>query len=177
MPEPQQPGQISAWLRCEKILAPWDFSIHGRKGIETAAAIALMFGAELQILHVVEPILYPAELGYAPVLAEEMLDKIQAEAQGELDSLVEQLRAQNIRASGELRLGRPYLEICQAAQEWKADLIVLTTHGHTGLKHVLLGSTAERVIRHAPCPTLVLRIKENPGHSTTANDSNGIAHT
>jgi nucleotide-binding universal stress UspA family protein len=53
--------------------------------------------------------------------------------------------------------GVPFDEIAKAATEWEADLIVIATHGYTGLKHVLLGSTAERVVRHAPCPVLVVR--------------------
>jgi nucleotide-binding universal stress UspA family protein len=59
-----------------------------------------------------------------------------------------------------VRLGHPYQEITDAARELKVDLIVISTHGYTGLKHVLLGSTAERIVRHAPCPVLTVREKE-----------------
>ena len=60
-----------------------------------------------------------------------------------------------------VRVGHPYQEITQAAQELKADLIVIATHGYTGLKHILLGSTAERVVRHASCPVLTVREREH----------------
>ncbi|HTD65875.1 MAG TPA: universal stress protein, partial [Candidatus Limnocylindria bacterium] len=59
-----------------------------------------------------------------------------------------------------VRNGVPFHEIAQAAATLKIDLIVISTHGYTGLKHVLLGSTAERVVRHAPCPVLVVRKEE-----------------
>jgi nucleotide-binding universal stress UspA family protein len=59
-----------------------------------------------------------------------------------------------------IRQGRPATEIVEAAREIEADLIVIATHGHTGLKHVLLGSVAENVVRHAPCPVLTVRTSE-----------------
>ena len=62
-----------------------------------------------------------------------------------------------IKISAAVREGKPHEEICEAAKALGADLIVLTTHGYTGLKHVWLGSTAERVVRHALCPVLVVR--------------------
>jgi len=60
-----------------------------------------------------------------------------------------------------VRYGTPFAEIADAARTLKADLIILTTHGYTGLKHVFMGSTAERVVRHAPCPVLTVREKEH----------------
>jgi nucleotide-binding universal stress UspA family protein len=65
------------------------------------------------------------------------------------------------RSTTLLRTGQPHTEIVEAARELGADLIVLSTHGHTGLTHALLGSTAEKVVRHAPCPVLVVREKEH----------------
>ena len=59
------------------------------------------------------------------------------------------------------RVGRPFVEISELAREMEVDLIILGTHGYTGLKHVLLGSTAERVVRHAPCPVLTVRAEEH----------------
>lgn len=145
----------------KRILAPWDFSAHGRKGIETAQYLAQEYKSSLLIVHVIEPVFYPVDLGYAPALTDEMMQQIQQEAKEELTTLVEHISQLGIPAEFQLRIGRPYLEICQAAKDWKADLIVITTHGHTGLKHVLLGSTAERVVRYAPCPTLVIRAEQS----------------
>ena len=78
-----------------------------------------------------------------------------------------------MECEGLLRFGRPYLEITEAAGEVGADLIVLTTHGYTGLKHVVLGSTAERVVRHAPCPVLVVREKVAVGAATSDAPATG----
>ena len=72
----------------------------------------------------------------------------------------EQVPAQ-FRANTLVRVGKPYHEITSAARELNIDLIVISTHGYTGLKHVVLGSTAERVIRHAPCPVLTVREREH----------------
>ena len=63
-----------------------------------------------------------------------------------------------------VRHGVPYVEVTDAARTLKMDLIVITTHGYTGLKHVFLGSTAERIVRHAPCPVLTVREKEHDSH-------------
>jgi len=66
-------------------------------------------------------------------------------------------KATGVHHSAVVREGKPFEEICRAAETLSVDLIVLTTHGYTGLKHVWLGSTAERVVRHAPGPVLVVR--------------------
>ena len=80
------------------------------------------------------------------------------QAGADLERLAGALRKTNEQnISVVVRDGKPFQEICHAAETLGADLIVLTTHGHTGLKHVWLGSTAERVVRHAKCPVLVVR--------------------
>ena len=80
------------------------------------------------------------------------------QAEAELEHLAgEQRKTTGANISVVVRDGKPFQEICHAAETLGADLIVLTTHGHTGLKHVWLGSTAERVVRHAKCPVLVVR--------------------
>ena len=66
-----------------------------------------------------------------------------------------------IAADALVRIGKPYAEIIHTANEWDIDLIIIATHGYEGLKHVFLGSTAERVVRHAPCPVLVVRQQEH----------------
>jgi universal stress protein A len=68
--------------------------------------------------------------------------------------------AERVPATALVRLGLPADEIVQTAQEQGVDLIIISTHGHAGLKHVLLGSTAEQVVRRAPCPTLTVREQE-----------------
>ena len=65
--------------------------------------------------------------------------------------------ASPVSAESVVKFGKPFQEICEAVREKNADLIVIGTHGHTGLKHIQLGSVAERVVRHAQCPVLVVR--------------------
>jgi len=82
--------------------------------------------------------------------------EIAERAESELQRLA-QRELQEMSAKTLVRIGKPFNEINEAANELKADLIIISTHGYTGLKHTLLGSTAERVIRHAPCAVLVVR--------------------
>jgi universal stress protein A len=77
-----------------------------------------------------------------------------------LETLSRAVKASNIESESSQRLGTPYEEIVKVAKEMEVDLIIIATHGYTGLKHFLLGSTAERVVRLAPCPVLVVREEE-----------------
>lgn len=146
-------------LSIRRVLVPLDFSEHALKALRHARGFARQYRARLLLLHVVEPMACPSDLGYTPVITDEMVEEIRREAGARLDEAVAAEQGRGIECEGLLRFGRPYLEITEAADEAGADLIVLTTHGYTGLKHVVLGSTAERVVRHAPCPVLVVREK------------------
>ncbi|MCP5516013.1 MAG: universal stress protein [Verrucomicrobiales bacterium] len=152
-----QPQSAASALNLRRILVPLDFSERAGKALHYARALASGFSATLVLVHVVEPLVYPSDLGYAPVVTDDLANDLQKEAQTRLDAAVGEMTAAGLSTTGVLRSGRPYLEIAAAAEQERADLIVLTTHGYTGLKHVLLGSTAERVVRHAPCPVLVVR--------------------
>ena len=89
-------------------------------------------------------------------------DKTKEAAKGRLETLSRQARIPARMLEKLLvRFGTPFAEIADAARSLKVDLIILTTHGYTGLKHVFMGSTAERVVRHAPCPVLTVREKEH----------------
>ncbi len=139
----------------KKILIPTDFSDAAVHGLQYGAAMANQFGAAVVLLHVLEPVTYPAGVESIPLLVPEgeihetLTRKLEDLGQRHLDP------AQKQRVM--VRDGQPYREICAAAEQEKADLVVISTHGYTGLKHVFLGSTAERVVRHATCPVLVVR--------------------
>jgi nucleotide-binding universal stress UspA family protein len=154
---PASPDDAESPLSFQRVLVPLDFSEHARKALRHGRGLARQFGAKLILLHVVEPMVYPSDLGYTPVLSEELTAEVHQEAENRLQAAVRAEQARGIECEGLLRFGRPYLEIAALAEEQAVDLIVLTTHGYTGLKHVVLGSTAERVVRHAPCPVLVVR--------------------
>jgi len=137
------------------ILVPLDFSPPSEKALEFAASLAKQFGATLTLLNVVEAVATP-DFAYYPLMMEN--DKVLAKARRHLD---------NVRAKAGIdekliekvlvRNGVPHWEITNAAKTLKVDLIVISTHGYSGLAHVFVGSTAERVVRHAGCPVLVVR--------------------
>ncbi len=146
-------------LHPTNILVPVDFSAASQKAILYADAFASTFGATVILIHVVEPVVLPSEFGYMPPPSpEDEVKQVQAitarlrEVAGKLDS------AQ--RAEVLVRIGRPWQEITSAVADLGVDLLVITTHGRTGIKHVLMGSVAEKIVRHAACPVLVVRPEE-----------------
>ena len=160
--EPVTIDLVPARLKLNQILVPTDFSDNARKALLYALRFAEQFGARVTLLHVVEPVAYPAELGssalWVPLISEEALRK---DAAKKLAALSAALGRHEIKVDTLVRFGLPFHEIAAAAKELRAGLIIVSTHGYTGLKHVFLGSTAERVVRHAPCPVLTVRQHEH----------------
>ena len=147
-------------IRLQRILVPVDFSDTARKALQYALPFAAAFGAELLLVHVMQPYTLPPETGYLPpelaVSEQELVDS----ARGRLDKLRSAEIGTRARSQTQVRVGVPWYEIVSAAGDTNADLIIVSTHGRTGLKHALMGSVAERVVRHAPCPVLVVRERE-----------------
>ena len=142
-------------VRIKSILVPIDFSQPSRKTLDFAAGFARQFKAKLTVVYVVEPVA-PDFAAAFPLMMEN--DEMIAAARKKLEAL---LRASQVPRGAVqsilVRSGRSFHEITEAARTRKVDLIIISTHGYTGLKHVLLGSTTERVVREAPCPVLVVR--------------------
>jgi len=151
---------VPATMKLKSILVPTDFSSSAGKALHYALSFAEQFGATITLLHVVEPAVYPTELGYIPVEIDALYKTMNTSARERLAKFATEQVPPPFRASTLVRVGTPYHEITTAAKELGVDLIVIATHGYTGLKHVLLGSTAERVVRHAPCPVLTVRERE-----------------
>ena len=147
--------RVPSLLKLTSILVPLDFSETAQKALPYAVKFAEQFGAKLTLLAVVEPFVSPDFAAFPLVMEPE---KVMRATKDRLDTLVTKagLPAHLIEKTL-VRHGTPFLEITEAARTLKVDLIILTTHGHSGLKHILMGSTAERVVRHAPCPVLVVR--------------------
>jgi nucleotide-binding universal stress UspA family protein len=143
------------------VLVPYDFSPPANKALHYGVSFARQFGAALALLHVLEPAIYPTELGYVPPEITTLHESLSATARKKLDEAIQAQLPEGLQVTAQVRVGVPYREITAAAKELNADLIVIATHGYTGLKHVLLGSTAERVVRHAPCPVLTVREREH----------------
>jgi universal stress protein A len=141
----------------ERILVAVDFSEESRSALACAAEMASKFDASLTLVHVVEPHFGPPEADLPPLAGEASDAEEFAEAKLELNALGEQMLGPCRVVETTVRAGLAFFEITEAAKALGADLIVVGTHGYTGLKRALLGSTAEKVVRHAPCPVLVAR--------------------
>jgi len=141
-------------LRLKKILCPTDFSEASRHAVDVAADLAAIGHAELRLAHVmeVEPAL-PNDPNFVMKVPEYEL-MLHADAQRELDALAAGLDEVNVGTV--IGHGDPGNEIVRIAQEEAADLIVMSTHGRTGLKHLVLGSVAEKVMRNAHRPVLTI---------------------
>jgi nucleotide-binding universal stress UspA family protein len=149
---------VPAVLRMEKILVPLDFSKASRKALTYAVPFAEQFGARIVLLHVVEPVVYPAtDLGYLAIDETTLIDS----AKKTMNQFAKNAIKPRFLERTLVRTGKPHQEIVSTARGLKVDLIVLSTHGYTGLKHAMLGSTAERVVRYAPCPVLIVREQEH----------------
>jgi nucleotide-binding universal stress UspA family protein len=151
------------------ILVPIDFSKMSTKAIKAAAGLARHFTASIHLAHV-RPFEYAAGFSApAPPLVPFSLPAYERNGQKEIVNELNVLARNSGISSATcdvLRGGPAFDQICLLAQEIPADLILMPTRGHTGLKHVVLGSTAERVVRHSPCPVLVVR--ERKAQSKTA---------
>jgi len=148
-------------ISVRRMLVPVDFSEPSVLAIDYASKIATRLGAELNLIYVLEPPPLLTGMRGTPLYITDAESGLRAREHlrivAELHELP--LRSEYIH----VRKGRPFDEICQLAREIDIDLIVLPTRGNTDLKHLALGSTAERVVRHAQCPVLVLRAGSKPG--------------
>jgi len=142
-----------------RILVPLDFSPPSTRAMRFAREWAKLFGSEVYLLHVVEPIGTSARFQKSSVGA--IPRDIVSQARVCLEELARTEFSQPIRTRIAVRNGKAFDQIAAAARDFRIDVIVIATHGRTGLKHMLLGSTTERVVRHAPCPVLVLRRRPN----------------
>ncbi len=140
-------------FKLKKILVPVDFSECSQKALQYAIPFARQFEAELALLHVLQPFVPMPEL---PQVDFDSLE----DAKKELEALRQTIPSP-VDSRMVLRRGDPSYEIVSAAKELDIDLIILSTHGRTGMARVLLGSTAEKVVRHASCPVLVVREREH----------------
>ena len=138
------------------ILVPVDFSAQSDAAFEYALALAGKLGARLDLLHVfqVPAFAFPDA---AVAIPTETLVEVQKAAEARLGTLQKRAEQAGVPATTDLFEGAPFVEIVRAARAREVDLIVMGTHGRTGLRHALLGSVAEKVVRKAPCPVLVVR--------------------
>jgi nucleotide-binding universal stress UspA family protein len=140
----------------KNILVPIDFSDYSKNALKYAVEFAKNFSAKLFLIYVVEPIIYPADFSMGQVAIPSTDIDIQNRAEEELKKLADEIQT-DIQVETIIKTGKPFVEINETAREKDIDLIIIATHGHTGVEHLLFGSTAEKVVRKAPCPVLTLR--------------------
>jgi nucleotide-binding universal stress UspA family protein len=141
-------------ITLEKILVPTDFSDHAGQAIKYVSELAKRFGSELHLLNVVQPL--TTHVSYGGPIPDVLLHPEQP-ALDELERLSEPDLEHLSRVERCVRTGPPFLEIVRYAKDQDIDLIVMGTHGRTGLVHALIGSVAEKVVRKSPCPVLTVR--------------------
>ncbi len=145
-----------------KIVAPTDFSEASKYGLRIAIEVAEKFEAELILVHVnVKPMIAGTHSkAEVRTKVDMLMASLQTEVRKQLDKLTEELIPDHLRCDVRLIDGHPAEEITRLAKEEGVDMIVMSTHGYSGFKHLLSGSVAERVVRTAHCPVLTVRPHE-----------------
>lgn len=145
-------------IQLRRILVPFDFSEHSKCALDYACAFAERFGSELHLLNVVHEY-YPIvpEAGVIPPEADFDRERVAAAVEATLKKYPPAGTHSTSHVVRHVCVGQPFVEIIRYAREQECDLIVIGSHGRTGLSHVLMGSVAERVVRKAGCPVLTVR--------------------
>ena len=141
----------------KKVLVPIDFSDYSKNSLRYAVNFAKQFNAEIYLIYVVEPVIYPPDFSMGQIAIPSVNAEWDERAKVELDNLAKTEIPEGFNVKTILKNGKPFLEIIDTASEENIDLIIIATHGHSGVEHILFGSTAEKVVRKAPCPVLTLR--------------------
>lgn len=156
-------SQAASSLHLKRILVPTDLSAPSARALAYAAAFARQFNAELTVLHVYDQIV-SAPAHASPMETYQLVTSIHESLRWEIEQFIKKTLPSSEDAPAyrlEIVDGAPVDEVVNVAGREKFDLIVIATHGRTGLKHILMGSVAEKIVRHAPCPVLVVREQEH----------------
>jgi nucleotide-binding universal stress UspA family protein len=151
----EEAGELAPWSR---LLVPYDFSGHARTALAYGRELAGIYGARLDLLHVIETHAYPTfygNVGSEPVLRR--VAELRARAADEMEKAYAATPGPEVPHRCFTADGRPSAEIARFAEDNGSDLIVVATHGLSGLERLLLGSTAEAVVRSAPCPVFTVK--------------------
>jgi nucleotide-binding universal stress UspA family protein len=146
-------------IALKSVLVPTDFSETSQVAVNYGVALARVFNAKLHLLHVIHEG-FGSEMA-APTLSLGLLDDVQNNARERLGTILTEQEQKALQSDSVLRKGAPDVEILRYAKEREIDLIVMGTHGHSGIAHMLMGGVAEKVVRKAPCPVLTVRHPEH----------------
>ena len=144
-------------IRMKKILVPTDFSDYSAHALQYGLSFCREFNAQLILLHVIEDPFYPSNGATFGFNVEEFFRRMEEESSKRMLELVPPDTEKEIPVERIAIRGTPFLEIIRLAKERDVDMIILSTHGRSGLAHVLMGSVTEKTVRKAPCPVLVVR--------------------
>lgn len=147
-------------IRYRNVLLATDFSTAAREAAGHAAAVASAGKATLHLLHVVEEFAYWESFNLKHFPSQEVFEELESNARIALEDLAKEEEI-GPDAVTHVRHGKPFLEIIRAARDLEADVLVIGSHGQSGLSETLFGSTAEKVVRKAPCAVLVVRHPEH----------------
>ena len=143
-------------MATQHLLVPVDFSENAQQALEYAIRLASKLEARLTLLHVIQALpLGGGDMGVTVPYT--YLEVLEAEIARRMQACLERVTAVGLEGESIIVKGVPFQEILETAKTQQVDLIVMGTYGRTGLQHVLLGSVAEKVVRLAPCPVLVVR--------------------
>ena len=154
-------------MQIRSILLPTDFSECGNYALSYATSLARKFGASIICVHVIEPIV--PTVGYSgmtePLPLADITEQLEDSAERELPRLAECEECAGLNVEELIVHGEAASEIVRVAKEREVDRVVISSHGRTGLGRILFGTTAEAVVRHAPCPVLVVKPPHEEGAS------------
>ncbi|NQT97523.1 MAG: universal stress protein [Candidatus Marinimicrobia bacterium] len=147
-------------FKIKKILVSTDFSGYSRVAFPKAIALARKFEASISLLHVIQPVITPSEYtwGVQPV---ELQREHEQHCHSAIKKLISEQFPADLKVAGHILHGIPFKEIINFSRDEKIDLIVISTHGLSGISHIIFGSTAEKIVRKSVCPVLVVR---DPAH-------------
>ena len=137
-----------------KILFPTDFSESAENASRYALSLAKKYASKVYVIHVIEPFTYTTEFGLD---FSAQLKEMEASARRLLDDIAASIKKTNLDVESALITGEPFVEIIKYARKEQVDLIVMATHGRSGIEHMLMGSVAEKVVRKSPCPVLTIK--------------------
>ena len=145
-------------MQIKTILFPTDFSQGARAAMDYAVSLAADYDAKLILLYVIQDISIAEWYIPSSISAIDLIEDMQKSAVREMEQWGAEVAAKMKNVEKLVVRGIPFVEIIKTAREKSADMIVIGTHGRTGIDHMLFGSTAEKVVRKAPCPVLTVRI-------------------
>lgn len=141
----------------KKILVPIDFSDFSKNAFKYSLSFAKQHNAAITLVYVMEPVFYPPDLSLGQITLPAVDLDMEGKSREELEKVADLARNEGVSASTIIKMGKPFAEIIDTAREEDSDLIIISTHGHSGMEQILFGSTADKVVRKAPCPVLVIR--------------------